>query len=238
VPSPDPAWTDVAQTVVLGLQLLLLVIAARFGWNQLSEAKELREEQTRPFVVIDLESTRKPFFDLVVKNLGATMARNVRFKFDPPAESTLDGVSLDKLKLYRDGISTLPPGKEIRFLFDTGPERHARSDLPDVYEVTVTYAGHTGKHEYEERIDLDFGLYWNRMNVTLRDVHDLHRELKAIREEIGKWSPTVGRGLLHVTPKDVQERIGETIGRRSSRQSSPRRCSRRVLQWARLSRAR
>ena len=146
----------------------------------------MREEQTRPFVIVDIDSTRKPFFDLVVKNLGATMARDVRFKFDPPAESSMDGVSLDRFKMFRDGISTLPPGKEIRTLFDTGPERHD-SDLPDVYEATVNYTDHTGKHPYEERIDLDVGLYWNRMSVTLRDVHDLHTELQAIRKEIGKW---------------------------------------------------
>jgi hypothetical protein len=121
VPSPEPRWTDVAQTAILVLQLVLLVVAAWFGWNQLSEAKDLREDQTRPFVAVDLDSTRKPFFDLVVKNLGVTMARDFRFKFDPPAKSTMDGVSLDKLKLFRHGISALPPGKEIRFVFDTGP---------------------------------------------------------------------------------------------------------------------
>lgn len=61
--------------------------------------------------------------------------------------------------MFREGISTLAPSKEIRALFEKGPARH-ESDLPDTYEVTVTYTDQTGKRAYEEKIDLDFGLYW------------------------------------------------------------------------------
>lgn len=114
MPAPDPTWTDVLQTVFLGAQFVLLIVAALFGWQQLREAKELREDQTRPFVVIDLGSTRKPFFDLVISNIGATMARDVTFKFAPEPETTMKEAALDRLKMFREGISTLPPGKEIR----------------------------------------------------------------------------------------------------------------------------
>jgi hypothetical protein len=198
----------VLQTIFIGLQLAVLAAAAVFGWSQLREAKELREEQTRPFVVIDLDSARPKSFDLVVKNIGATMARDVKFKFDPPPESTIQEASLDRLKMFRDGISTLPPRKEIRTLFDTGPARHD-AGLPDVYEVTVTYQGQAGTKRYEEKIDLDFGLYWNRMYMTVRDVHDLHRELETIRKEVQKWTASFGGGILRVTPDDVEKRVKE-----------------------------
>lgn len=49
----------------------------------MKHAKDLRDAQTRPFVVIDLGSSRTSFFDLVVTNIGATMARDVTFEFTP-----------------------------------------------------------------------------------------------------------------------------------------------------------
>lgn len=51
----------------------------------------------------------------------------------------------------------------------------------------MSYRGQTGSKKYSETIDLDFGLYWNRMSVSVGTVHDLHKELKGIREEIKKW---------------------------------------------------
>jgi hypothetical protein len=171
-----------------------------------SEAKQLREDQTRPFVVIELDGVRKTFFEFVIKNIGTTMARNVTFTFDPPAESTMSGVDLQKLKMFRDGISTLPPGKVLRTLFDDAPARY-KAQLPDVYEVTVSYLGPSGPKRYEEKIDLDFGLYWNSRSITTHDIHDLHKQLEGIRKEVGKWTAKYGDGLLHVTPADVQDRI-------------------------------
>lgn len=73
---PDPTTTtDVLQTIFIGGQLVLISLAALFGWKQLAHAKDLRDAQTRPFVVIDLGSSRQGFFDLVVTNIGSTLAR-------------------------------------------------------------------------------------------------------------------------------------------------------------------
>lgn len=207
-----PTTTEILQTVFIGLQFLVLTAAAVFGRRQLNEAKELREAQTRPFVVIDLGSSAHTLFDLVVTNIGPTLARDVRFEFTPPIKSTDDHLDPNKLKMFREGISTLPPGKEIRTLFETGPARH-ESDLPDTYEVTVSYSDQTAKRNYEEKIDLDFGLYWDRPTVTRRDVHDLHKPLERIAKEVGRWRPSLGRGLLTVTPAEVDKRGADLLER-------------------------
>jgi len=122
--SASTTTTDILQTVFIGLQLFVLAAAAVYGRRQLKEAKELREAQTRPFVVIDLGSSAHTLFDLVVKNIGPTLARDVRFEFDPPIRSTDKDLDPNKLKMFREGISTLAPGKEIRALFEKGPARH------------------------------------------------------------------------------------------------------------------
>jgi hypothetical protein len=217
VPATDPtSATEILQTIFIGLQLLVLTAAAAFGRRQLNEAKELREAQTRPFVVIDLDSSAHTLFDLVVKNIGPTLARDVHFEFDPPVRSTDDDLDPTKLKMFREGISTLAPGKEIRTLFERGPARH-ESDLPDTYDVTVSYTDQTGRRNYVERIDLDFGLYWDRLTVRRRGVHDLHKQLETIAKEIGRWRPNLGRGLLTVTSADVEKRNTEALERLEAR---------------------
>lgn len=186
--SPDPTWTDVAGVGFLAAQTAVLIAAGLVGLSQLREARDLREAQTRPFVVIDLDSTVRPLFDLVVKNLGRTMATDVRFEFNRTPESAM-GIDLSKIKMFSDGIATLPPEKEYRCLFEDGPKRHKRPDLPDMYEVTVRYRDHTGKKPYSETMTLDFGLYWERLEVDRKDIRDIYKQLDGIRQVLGKLTP-------------------------------------------------
>jgi hypothetical protein len=44
------------------------------------------------------------------------------------------------LPILKEGVLSLPPGKDIRFLFDSGPVRQP-TELPDRYDVTITYEG-------------------------------------------------------------------------------------------------
>jgi hypothetical protein len=203
---PDSTTTtDVLQTIFIGGQLLLISVAAVLGWRQLAHAKDLRDAQTRPFVVIDLGSSRQSFFDLVVTNIGSTMARDVTFVFDPPMVTSKNYPDIYELKAFAEGISTLPPGKEFRTLLDFGPPRFEEK-LPDLYRVKVSYRGDPGDRRYTEEMDLDFGIYWNRRYITLRDIHDVHKQLEIIAKEMQRWRPGIGSGLLAVSAEDVQER--------------------------------
>jgi hypothetical protein len=61
--------------------VLIYVVIAFYAWRSVREARTLRREQLRPFVVAEFI----PGFLITfrVKNYGQTMARNVRLWWDP-----------------------------------------------------------------------------------------------------------------------------------------------------------
>lgn len=187
------AWVTVAIYIVLGL----------FAWRQVGEARKLREEQARPFVVVDFEPGFLVY--LTVENLGRTMARDISIHFDKPLESTLPGRrELDESPLFREPIPALPPGKKIRVLFD---QFNARLDagLPLTYDVKLSYRGPTGGKEWEHPYRLDLGMYLGSA-LPPKGIPELVTEVENIRKEIEKWKGSSGGGLL-VHDQRRQDRI-------------------------------
>lgn len=201
--SVEPMWTDIAQVWVLVAQLVILSVAAVVAWWQVGEARRLREQQSRPFVVIDFEVDGVLIF-LVISNLGTTLARDVRFTIDPPLTSAIEN-RLSDLKILQEGAPTLAPGKVIRTLFDTGIQRKPEN-LPDTYRVVARYADQERRRTFEETMDLDLGIYWNLSTIERKEVHDIHKTLVEIRDVLKKW--TSGSGALRrVSPEEEQAEI-------------------------------
>jgi hypothetical protein len=215
------AWATVAVYVVLGL----------FAWRQVREARALREEQARPFVIVDFEAGWLVY--LTVENLGRTMARNVSIKFDKPLTSSLQGRrELDESPLFREPIPTLPPGKKIRVLFDQFPAR-LEAGLPLTYDVDVSYKGPTGKKPLKDTYRLDLGIY---VGSTLppKGIPELVTEVEKLREQIGHWRGSNLDGLL---VRNIDQRQRDKIDRRRMhvrvlRQRGPKALAQRLLTQA------
>ena len=110
-------------------------------------------------------------------------------------------------KMFSDGIPTLAPGKVIQTLFDVSVQRFPRRhELPDVYEARIQYTDDTGKRSFDERMNLDLGVYWNLTFVERHGIHDTHARLKEIRDIFKKWTASTGGGLLRVSPDEAAER--------------------------------
>jgi hypothetical protein len=202
-------WTWTSSTWA-GLQFLVLVIAALVAWRQVREARRLREDQARPFVVIDLVAWQT-IAEFQIKNIGLTIARDVRFEFDPPLVSSRDSrvnrKPLAETNLFKQGIPTLPPGKTVNALFDTLPSR-IKEGLPDDYSVRVSYKDALGK-EHAETTTVGYGFLRDVGRITRRDMHDVHRRLEEIAREVKKWT-VLGSALKVMTPADI-ERYNEEL---------------------------
>jgi hypothetical protein len=138
-----------AGTIAAWATFVVALVAAGFALLQVNAARRLREEQTRPFVVVDFDA-RSIIVDLVIENVGPTLAQNVHLAFDPPLVSSLKSNDLSKNPALVYGFPTLVPGKKIRILFDRYPDR-LTSGLPMTFNVEVSYAGPTGKARRKTR---------------------------------------------------------------------------------------
>jgi hypothetical protein len=200
----DVQWTDIANFGVLAAQLLVLVVAAAVAWRQVSEARRLREEQARPFVIIDFHSEHGVFY-LEVTNIGNTMARDVSIMIEPLLTSSVDSVNeyLARSKMLTTGIRSLAPKKTYRTLVDVAAQRH-EAGLPDYFVAYVSYTdGRRGK--FEDEITLDLGLYWNLVRSDRKDIHDLYAVHDKIEKTLRSWNAR-GGGVLSLSPDDVDAR--------------------------------
>lgn len=164
---PDPnflglsitAWTALAAFAAC-CTFVVAVVAAWIGLSQIKQARDLRQQEARPYVVVDFDVDWLTY--LTIKNIGATAARNVRFSFDPSLASTLHpGTPIDESwAALKRGIPLLPPGKELRSLFDAINARFSDPDLPRRFTMTVTYDGPAeAPGPFSDPYELDLSIY-------------------------------------------------------------------------------
>lgn len=212
--APDFAsWSPAAwSALAAGVTVLVLIVAAGIALWQAQEARRLREEQSRPFVTIDFEVPSASLVNLVIQNVGKTVARDVTFEFDQPPTRALEkmhsqeeGTPFAESLLLTRGIPTLPPGKEINTLFDSFIHRK-KEEFPDSYTVTVRYRDHASKRKFEDVYVLDIGFYRGLGFLTVKGMHELVKEVENLRKELHKWT---GHGGLNVLTRnrDVHSRL-------------------------------
>lgn len=176
--------------------LIVAIVAARYAKGQLKSAgqqldvmQQTREDETRPYVVVDVEPSEAEFIlvNLVVQSIGRTAAHNVRVTFDPPLESTLTQFPpVAESVLVKEGISVMPPGRRIEALFDRQPDRN-ESNLPQRYDVTVNLDDARGRPQEPQRYVLDLQQLSGLRHVNVRGVHHVAKTLETIAGHLARW---------------------------------------------------
>jgi hypothetical protein len=188
-----------------GLTFVVFVVVALVALRQVKEARRLREEQARPFVIIDFDAWGT-IIELTIKNVGKTLARDVRFDFAPTLTTTRDATSgrgkVMDLNLFKNGIPSLAPSKEIKLFFDQFPAR-IEAGLPLTYEVQISYRDGSDKR-YSEPTVLDLSMYIGTGGITRHNIHDVHKRLEELVKEVKKWT-FFGGGIKTMSSEDIRE---------------------------------
>lgn len=130
------AWTAVAAW----LALVVYIVTGVLIWRQVKEAKALREDQARPFLLLDFEWDEGSV-QFVLRNIGKTAAYEVTFAFiESPVASFDHGFRTSQL----EDLAMIAPGRELRFDFDVFANRLAKK-LPTAFTYTAHYKTASGR---------------------------------------------------------------------------------------------
>lgn len=213
----DPSITDWISAISTAATFVVAVAAAIFGYSQLRDARAVRRDQSRPYVIVDF-GFRGSLILIEVKNIGATPAWDVRIDVDPPFASSRPGRAekLMEAPTFSEGTPMLAPGREMQFFLDTSVGLFDDDALPRRYSLTTNYddlSSSTKRRRVVHYEDPPFVLDINQYAQILspaKGIGDIAHELDEIKKTVRKWSRT-GGGLAVSTSdqdrKDMYERV-------------------------------
>lgn len=190
-------WTALAT----GATALTAAVAAIVAFVQVGQARRAREEQIRPFVLVHIASSAvwTNIFNLVIENLGATLARDVTIEFDPPVTTSLSNYDLASTLLFTKGIPSLPPRGRIEVMFDVSHDR-AEANLPMRYDVRVQYCDARGRPQEPLSYPIDLEYLYGLEQVTQYGIHHAAKALQDIQRTLRTW--TASENMLGVAIHD------------------------------------
>lgn len=136
-----------------GISAIAAVVTGVIAVVTLIRAGSDSRQRAQPMVLAELRPAKNSdsVIDLVVRNAGATVARNVKVTFDPvievPAARAHEPLVTGSLvQRYASEIPALAPGQELSNIYwageqGAGSKLENREPTPDRVAVTVTYSG-------------------------------------------------------------------------------------------------
>lgn len=182
--------------------LVIATVAGVLVWLQVRHAAQIREDQTRPFVILDFEFRDMAVY-LAVRNIGSTPARDVVIEFDKPLQSPEETVRPEKFAIFNSPIPMMAPGRRYRIFFGLGPDFFKEgSNIPVRYGVKISYTDLEGKRRYPDpTLILDLEPV-RHTSVERDDVHQIAQHLRQIDRTLKSWTQS---GRLNVKTITQQE---------------------------------
>ncbi|MFJ9538772.1 hypothetical protein ACIRPX_16075 [Streptomyces sp. NPDC101225] len=175
------------------LALLVSALAVAYTHLQLRLAKQVRREQSEPYVIVDI-APRSPTSSMIclsITNSGPTMARDVQLYVSPPLRSSLGTEYEQALAgVIARKIKSIPPGRTIIYNLDVAFNvLDPTHGLPLVYTFRVEATGPFGAVEpLEYVVDLSVWQYsaYNRETVE-GQLTEIAQSVKKIANK-GTWT--------------------------------------------------
>lgn len=172
-------WSAIVTLIFSGVVTWAAVINTRIN-ARLADA-ELHPSIS---VFLELDHESRWFFDLVVRNSGRGIARNVRFQINPdiPVEINNPESRLTRIAFIRDGLGHLGSGQEMRSALNSFP---AMAKTP--IEIIVSYeldSVSSRQQRIESRFVLDVREYEGIANLGQEPIAEIAKSMKQIADDI------------------------------------------------------
>lgn len=179
-------WANIATII----SVVVAFVTLGFAVYEYLRRKKEKIEDNRPYIIVLLEPSEASMqlFNIIIKNIGMTSAKNIRIHFSPDHNiqmGTFDQ-SVNELNILKN-ISFLPPDKEISVFFGSYVESDPKYTIKKQYSVDVSYSDIVGR-EYNENTTLDPREYENASRIDTNSIHDGVKTLNKIQKTLSEQS--------------------------------------------------
>jgi hypothetical protein len=180
--------------------LATFVVAAGILY-QGREARKARDDQDRPQIIVDADYTGRFTTNIVVRNIGHGMAKNITFEFSAPIETT-SGQDITELPYFKNGLNFMAPQTDIAAVWDSyqNVEQTLRDNgLTEGITITSKYEDRNGEsYETEWTINpllLEGSGYsdYKGYEDQVQALEDQARALEKISKDLEKVKEAVNR---------------------------------------------
>lgn len=203
--------------------LLIAIVAGVLVWLQVQHGQQVREEQTRPYVIVDFEF-RGVMVMLAVTNIGSTPAKDVRINFDKPLVSPTKAVNPESFAVFREPIPMLAPGRKIVVMFGSGfdffregesaPRRYvARLEYSPLDEARRSWRRSKPYQDPPLVLDLEPFKY---ATLERDNLHQINESLKKIKSVMESWTSGQRLRINTIMQGELDERDAEWYRQRRS----------------------
>jgi hypothetical protein len=150
----------------------------------LEEMKTSRLQEIAPQVVIyiDMPYNNDFVMYLVVKNTGKTIAKDIKFLFEPTLMTGFGETPKEmSTRFLKEGISSLAPEQEIRTTFDVISD-YPENELPMSYKVQVDYASDLQSERISSEHIIDLTMFKQVSVLSKKTEQDFFTAVEHIAE--------------------------------------------------------
>lgn len=168
--------------------ILATLVVALLTFKMVDEMRLARIAQYRPEIIIDFDIPYgEPIINLILKNEGKSLAKNVTFKIIPELIDSRDR-NMSKSYIFEKGIKTMIAGKEIKQIFDGSIDYYQKNEktpekYPLIFEAIIKYEDNEGK-KYEDSMILNLEIYKNVHYIAQGSLKDIAERLRDIENKI------------------------------------------------------
>ena len=167
------------------LSSVAVLLLALFAFIQVMEQRAARIAQDSPQILVDVNYSQRTMINIVVRNIGRGAAKDIKFDFSAPVESS-GGQRISDLAYFKEGIAFLAPNTEIATVWDSyadAVEVLKEKGLRNGITVTVKYKDLRGK-AYTTRWTINPLILEGSGYADYREFEDLVRALEKISRDI------------------------------------------------------
>lgn len=194
----------------------LVIVAIMIHGNSLNRkatetAIELERQRSRPVVILEFKQD-SIMWTLKIKNLGLSVARNIKFSVSPEPKMLFGGaneVPKEKrersIPIFQNGMASLAPGSEYSTVIG-GFDRMKEEYKGLSFSGDIKYTDETG-YTYSTPVEIDLSIYESTTYLSRNGLHEIGRELEKIYRELMK----IGSGFSkpRILTQDIHDYLKE-----------------------------